>query len=302
MTMSATSKNKTYLYKINLNDMGKISFFKSSSKTNSNTKMYLLDSNGKTLVSKTFKDFVKLILKVSKKGAYYIKINLKKNQSVSGFGYKFISSNDNSSSKSSGWVKDYKLKQDDIDRITRVAEFLCLGRLDDGCFKEGSLTEQKAMQKLVSYCSFIRYYSDKNDSQYMYTFGGTASDPYSDPLERFIDHFWVKKSIVDGVLYDLFGIKASHKYNSDSFYYIYNDNYYFPHGAGGGGYSSLQYLSKESLQDGRFIVKYGICDLGYGGYNYSGNDIYLLISVHKSNEKYLPRIHAISHTRSGFNK
>ena len=303
VTLSASTKDTTYTYKIKLTGSGKVSFFKSSSNTNANTKMYLLDSNGKKLISKSFNDFVKLKVKVSKKGTYYLKIKLKKNQTIKSFGYKFTPNNGTASSKSDEWVKDYKLKQSDVDRIQGVLERWCLGYVDRYFFKEGDLTEEEAIKRTRSYSGDIMpYYTKDSISKYYENPWMTAENPYHDPLHKFEYYSYVDEETYDKLLYDMFGVKASHNYNSESGYY-YNGGYYFQGYTGFGGVMGIEieYISSEMLNDGRIIMKYDRVEYDYGSNGKKTiskrEHIYTLIGLRKTNGNYYPRFYALGGSR-----
>ena len=97
---NSASDTKFYLFKISLLDAGKISFFKLSSELSSTTKLSILNSSGKAVVSRGLSDIMGKSISINKKGTYYVQVKLPKSESVKGFGYTFVSNSGKSVSKS----------------------------------------------------------------------------------------------------------------------------------------------------------------------------------------------------------
>ena len=178
----------------------------------------------------------------------------------------------------------YTLTDRDIDQLSN--EIKLIGSWSDYDFKENELTEEKAIRLLCAgYGAVYDPFSDK-------TFISSESSNDVKGIFSGADANKIKAETVDNILYYLFGIEATHKVESEDFYYYDNGYYYFSKSAKqGGNVIWPEYINCETVSSDKFNVTYSY--ILTEGLTTAEKRVHALVSVYNfQNRKYV-RIHSL---------
>lgn len=292
---SKSKKSTTYL-KFTVEGKGVLSFFVSDDCSIKNSRYELLSAKKQTLKSGKLSALVTKKFTINKAGTYYLKVTLGKGEYINYFRYYYYAYGAKPTAKEE-WLTNYMPGEAEIAQVQTVfSSFIWQDGPNDAMFfKEGEINEHQALDWIVNSCiGFINVYG----------FDISEGEAYKNKMMS--DTEWAEKhqydtilpaKAVDDTLYDLFGIKASHKVNTP--YKYYKDGYYYYTDGGRGNYDELEYKSVELTKDGRFLVKfiYHVFDFDKGDFMdnpvYNDTDVYALISVHGKDGQNRIRIHGI---------
>ena len=200
------------------------------------------------------------------------------------------------------WLTDYTLSDEDMELIDSQFGHMsyCCGQ-KPSLFLEGELTEERAFGlAFSSIIGMIPYETFKRDGMvYDKRIQPELRDIY-DPLEKFTFTNGYGETMmysacgydaaeVDKIIYDIFGVKATHKIDLEHFYY-YDDYYYIPSQAAGGTACS-EFVRYHLTNDGRFVVE---IDYAENFADPDWNSYYILVSAHEEDGRVYFRYHAIT--------
>ena len=298
---SKSKKSTTYL-KFKTEGAGVLSFYfgAEDSKLTKNSKYELLNANKKSLKSGKLSSLATKTFKINKAGTFYLKVTLAKGESIKYFRYYYFAYGAKPTANEE-WLKGYSPSADVIAQVGAISSSFIwqTGENDAQFFKEGEINEHQALRWIINPClGFINVYGystdvDSSDSRILTDNNRDKKDlagysPYSTNV--------LPAKAVDDTLYNLFGIKATHKVN-EAYTYYYDGYYYYADG-GRGNYDEIEYKDIIPTADGRFLLKflYKEFDFDNGDFDnpkYIESDVYALVSVHQADGKDCLRIHGI---------
>ena len=293
---SKSKKSTTYL-KFTVEGKGVLSFFVSDDCSIKNSRYELLSAKKQTLKSGKLSALGTKKFTINKAGTYYLKVTLGKGEYINYFRYYYYAYGAKPTAKEE-WLKGYIPTDADLAQVSAAfSSFVwATGTNDAQFFKEGEINEHQALDWIINNClGFINVYG------YDISEGAAYKEKKGAEDAAWAEKHWYDNVLpakaVDDTLYDLFGIKASHKVNTP--YKYYKDGYYYYTDGAKGNYDELEYKSVELTKDGRFLVKfiYHVFDFDKGDLMdnpvYNDTDVYALISVHEKDGQNRIRIHGI---------